>query len=113
MEATEQLDALYEELPTVACKGKCQESCGPIYMSRVEWERIKVRLGWVPKGKSLTCPMLHRASGQCRVYDIRPMLCRLWGIVDTMPCKWGCQPSRTLNNSEGHGMLSRAADIGG
>lgn len=111
MKATEQLDALYQELPTLDCQGKCQESCGLVYMSRVEWERIKVKLGWVPKNhKGLTCPMLRR--GKCRVYEIRPMLCRLWGIADAMPCLWGCKPSRTLDGTEGREMLTRAAEYG-
>lgn len=108
----EQIDLLYATLPTLECQGKCQESCGPIYMSRGEWERIKTKLGWEPKAKNLTCPMLHRASGNCRVYQERPMLCRLWGLVESMPCPWGCKPERYLSKEEGYQLLQQAAELG-
>jgi hypothetical protein len=37
-----------------------------------------------------TCPALK--DGRCSVYDVRPTLCRLWGVVEDMPCPWGCVP---------------------
>lgn len=113
MDVADKMDSLYSELPTLECQGKCQESCGPVFMSRLEWDRIKSALGWVPRGgKSLTCPMLHRGSGKCRVYEIRPMICRLWGIVESMPCLWGCKPSHNLTDREGHEFLRRADELG-
>jgi len=106
-EITKNLDALYGELPKINCQGKCQESCGPIFMSGPEWQRIIRRLGYEPKGRpDLTCPML-KSDGKCSVYHIRPAICRLWGIVDVMPCPWGCKPERYLTKMEGHAFLNR------
>ena len=31
-------------------------------------------------------------DGRCTVYAVRPMICRLWGIDETMPCPYGCVP---------------------
>lgn len=107
-----QLDKLYATLPKLECQGKCQESCGPVFMSRVEWERIKAKLGWIPKAKTITCPMLHPSTGNCRVYEVRPMLCRLWGIVESMPCLWGCKPDKYLSNEEGYKLLAQADATG-
>lgn len=112
------LDRLYAELPTIACQRKCESSCGPILMSRIEDERITKKLGYEPvmtldptNPRSFRCPMLR--DGLCAVYAIRPMLCRLWGIVETLPCPWGCKPEpRYLSHREGLVMLKRAEELG-
>ncbi|MDP3767828.1 MAG: hypothetical protein Q8S13_07420, partial [Dehalococcoidia bacterium] len=76
------VDALYARLPTIACRRRCQESCGPVLMSRGEWARITERLGYTPEGDaSLRCPML--VGNHCNVYAIRPLICRLWGLVES------------------------------
>lgn len=128
------LDALYAELPTIDCQGKCGNSCGPIDMSLGERERI-VELGvniprytveagrrWDADMKVDTCPALipnpfkpYGTEGRCGVYKVRPMICRLWGIVDAdnMRCPHGCRPSRWLTMEESYEFLARAADIGG
>lgn len=105
------LDALYADLPTLDCQGKCAESCGPIAMSRVEWERIVERVGYEPQAREdLTCPLLD--GERCTVYDIRPTICRLWGMVESMPCSWGCRPTRVVGHEEGLIVLRRAGEIG-
>lgn len=105
------LDRLYAELPAIDCKRQCAESCGPIAMERVEWERICKRVGYEPRGNlaTLDCPLLR--DGLCSVYAIRPMICRLWGIVESMECPWGCKPERYLTREEGFEFLSRAREI--
>lgn len=105
------LDSLYAEMPTLDCQGKCAESCGPIVMSRVEWERIIEKVGAEPHGGAdLTCPLL--TDERCTVYSIRPTICRLWGLVESMPCPWGCKPSRVLTDVEGFAFLERAGAMG-
>jgi len=105
------LDALYAELPTIACQGLCSSSCGPIEMTEPEWKRIQLRLGHTPRAISTTCPMLVRE--RCSVYTIRPMICRLWGIVERMPCPWGCKPEPGyLTTRESFTLMARAEIIG-
>lgn len=105
------LDALYAELPTIDCQGLCSSSCGPIEMVEPEWRRIQLRLGRTPRAISTTCPMLVRE--RCSVYALRPLICRLWGVVVRMPCPWGCEPSpRYLTTRESFQMLVRAEMIG-
>jgi hypothetical protein len=51
---------------------------------------------------------------RCRVYEIRPMICRLWGLVKGMPCPYGCRPDGgLLLDSEGKRLLQEAERIGG
>jgi Fe-S-cluster containining protein len=107
------LDELYAQIPPLACQKKCQECCGPIMMGQTEWDRIRKHLAYEPRpaySKDLTirgmimgiqpppdvkvnldCPLL-TADGLCKVYAIRPAICRLWGIVPSMVCPHGCVP---------------------
>ena len=106
------LDALYATLPTVECKGLCHECCGPVFMGREEWKRIQERLGHTPQpGDDLRCPML-TADNKCSVYDIRPVICRLWGAVPELPCPHGCTPSRVMPKAEQSAAIHTAQEIG-
>ena len=60
-----------------------------------------------------TCSMLS-ADRRCEVYEIRPMICRLWGMVEQMPCPFGCRPEGGwLSNEDGARLLREANRIGG
>lgn len=98
-----ELEAIYRRIPDIHCAGLCQESCGPIGISRLEAHRIERRAGNIGKVNSNNlCPLLNRFTGKCSVYHIRPVLCRLWGVVESMPCKFGCIPDpRYLTHQEG------------
>jgi hypothetical protein len=112
-QAERAIDALYAKVPEIECKGLCQESCGPILMSRVEWKRITRRVGDAARHlrPGLTCPML-APNGRCRVYSNRPLICRLWGVAEGMPCPWGCVPERYLTDVEAGKLLAEAGRIG-
>jgi hypothetical protein len=86
------LERIYRSVPTVECKGLCARSCGPIDMSDVERQRIAELGVDIPKPtiESLaeSCPAL--VDNRCTIYDHRPLICRLWGAVESMPCPHGC-----------------------
>jgi uncharacterized protein len=108
------LQKIYDSLPNLKCKGLCHEACGPIEIFKAERDN----LGRSFKHKNLkdvlfhlkkrhtddydgciTCPML-TGENKCSVYDKRPVICRLWGLVENMKCKWGCIPDRYLSVEE-------------
>jgi Fe-S-cluster containining protein len=61
-------------------------------MSIRERVRIEQRTGRrVDFSPEHGCSMLDE-HGRCTVYDIRPMICRLYGTMETMPCPHGCLP---------------------
>jgi hypothetical protein len=106
------LDHLYATLPPLTCQRRCQESCGVIVMTRLEWVRLQRRLGYKPKGKpSCVCPMLKQ--GACAVQGIKPSICRLWGLVDApmMRCPFGCTPAWWLSEEDGHAFLARIEEL--
>jgi hypothetical protein len=107
--ARRELDRLYADLPALDCQGRCAESCGPIAMSRVEWERL-VEVAGHPVQTTIDCPLLE--NERCTVYAVRPLICRLWGLVESMPCPWGCKPTRYLTDHEGYQFLERAEALG-
>jgi Fe-S-cluster containining protein len=107
----ESLDAIYRQLPEVRCKGLCQASCGPILMSEAEWQRIREAVGGkLPKmAEDLTCPLL--VNGRCSVYDLRPIVCRLFGAVKRMKCQHGCKPSKWPTEAQEHGWMKAVLEL--
>lgn len=84
------VDRAYALVPSANCKGLCQESCGPIVASFAEESRILERHRAVIDfdKATLTCNQLK--DGKCAIYADRPLLCRMWGVVEKMPCLFGC-----------------------
>lgn len=127
-----QLEELYASLPTMQCKGKCQTCCGPIDMSLAEQVRIEERGVQIPPmtpdrvsaweanhkfhpvtGDPLWCPALDLETGGCKVYDVRPIVCRLWGTSESMPCGHGCETTKMLTNAEALDFIVKSMKIGG
>lgn len=82
------------------CQGKCQEACGPIVVAVNEAARMVQAGGpFVYHQDQEKCGYLG-ADGRCQVYDVRPLVCRLWGQTVQYPCQWGCQPKRVIGKPE-------------
>ena len=108
----EQLDHLYQTLPAIQCRRKCQRACGPIMMSEAESERIAERVGRQTKEtRDLSCPMLS-IMGHCSIYDIRPAICRIYGLTPALRCEFGCVPERWLSDAESSAFLRRVMRLG-
>jgi Fe-S-cluster containining protein len=107
------LDAIYAELPALACRGECAIACGPIVISDLEARRLQLATHQKPRtviklladGGPHTerprerCVYLTPAD-RCGVYAIRPLICRAWGMVRMMSCMHGCLPARWLKDDE-------------
>jgi Fe-S-cluster containining protein len=95
-------------------------------MSRLEWKRICVRLGYdtnTPQPAEtvlanlidtnhMNCPMLK--DGRCSVYDIRPAICRLFGAAadKMLECPKGCRPETYMDGAKAGSMLSEVERLG-
>lgn len=123
------IDALYATLPALPCQQKCQACCCTFGMSRLELRRIEQRVGSLKTtrhnvfddvhGRSMgvhqtlkcnVCPMLK--DGLCSVYDIRPAICRLWGLSERMKCPYGCKPERVLSPEEVFNFMTAILKLG-
>lgn len=105
------LDLLYAQVPSISsCTGACYRSCGPLPpLGDAEAQRILARMRGLPEPREDgTCSMLN-AFGRCDIYADRPMICRLWGATEKMPCVFGCEPDEPmLDAAEGRELLAAA-----
>lgn len=123
MTRRDEIHTVWASLPHLECKGLCQESCGPIEASIVERAMLAragvelpdpfETLGDLVSGSGdATCPAL--VDGRCSAYEVRPLVCRLWGLVEEMPCPFGCVPEGgLLSSAEGRAIHERVLEIGG
>lgn len=120
-EVDAQLEAIYQQIPDVQCKGLCQASCGPITGGHRELVRLKragvALLPVLAQVEALattgyTCPAL--VDGQCSTYAVRPAICRAWGAAEDLRCPHGCEPAdgRLLTRPEAHALLDAACKAG-
>lgn len=112
------LDRIYAQLPEIECRGKCWDSCGPIRMANVERQRIIAAGGPnIPEGTYSSAGGLCVALtilNRCGVYERRPMICRLWGLVESMPCTFGCRPEGgLLSDTDGYELLAQVLEVDG
>jgi hypothetical protein len=102
-----ELDELYASIPKTHCRRWCAQCCGPVVFSRLEWERVPESLR--RNATSLTCPYSGE-FGKCEIYELRPLLCRLYGVVERMSCPHA-SPERTLTKGEENAILEAYAKI--
>jgi Fe-S-cluster containining protein len=124
------LQKIYDQIPKIECQGHCGRDqhntcCGPIGCTILEAALLEeyngVITGWESIGLQtvkmnieelfplMICPHLS-PSGRCNAYAVRPLVCRLWGVVETLKCPWGCKPERYLTDRESFAMF-RAAEV--
>lgn len=106
MTARQKLKHLYRRLPRVQCQGKCQEACGPIACSTAEAEIMRRHSGRPLSFDARTgrCNYLND-GGRCSVYEVRPLVCRIFGASEKLPCIWGCKPTAPLLSEKQEGQL--------
>ena len=112
------LAAIYAQVPDIPdCKGECYRSCGPIaqlgIMTPYEYSRLR-DAPHLEQANPVDCELLD-ADKRCSVYALRPLICRLWGTVDTtrMRCPYGCTPTRWLSVEEADRLSREAIALSG
>lgn len=107
------LQELWDRVPKMNCKGKCQDFCGVIPCSKIEADIIEARSGPLAlKPGTLQCSKLDH-NGRCGVYPVRPLICRMWGADQRERCPHGCEPERWLEPGEGAELLAAAEALSG
>ena len=105
---------LYRRVPGIACKGLCADSCGPIVVGKREHDAMLRASGGkrlTVDADTLTCGYLK--DGRCTVHAVRPLICRLWGVVPELPCAHGCTVERVLTRPEAKELLRTLERVGG
>lgn len=78
-------------LPPMTCDRGCGECCGPVPCTETEFQRVRryvedKRVVPADQGEG-TCPFYQ--EGQCAVYQVRPVVCRVFGYIDKLLCVRG------------------------
>jgi Fe-S-cluster containining protein len=83
-------------------------------MTKLERLRIVQTVNYGPRAdpKTFKCNML-QDDGSCKVYDVRPYVCRIWGAVRAMQCPHGCRPDRFLTVNETIDLQRQVMEVGG
>jgi len=93
-EIIERLFEIYSLIPTIICI-HCHSCCGPIlwfepeeilirsylkehHLDYIQWTRDEF------KKNSMRCPYLSKDG--CRIYSVRPIVCRLQGVTKDLIC---------------------------
>ncbi|MBL1176890.1 YkgJ family cysteine cluster protein [Pantanalinema sp. GBBB05] len=104
-EAIARLQEIYQSLPKINCQQKCQACCTIITLSPIEIEHLKQNGKGLPVARYSKefdyqmCSHL-RQNGDCAIQPVKPLICRLWGLTETMVCPHGCEPERRLTREE-------------
>lgn len=77
-------------------------------MTRTEYERIREFLGGCEPfpivrktGQMIApCPFKDPRASSCVIYPVRPLICRLFGIVECLPCPIGRVPVLVADGAE-------------
>jgi Fe-S-cluster containining protein len=122
----DQLDAIYETLPTIVCQGKCAIACGAVPLTEAEARRLQVVTHQKPRtvlgfkaladfvpGREIERCIYLTDRDRCRAYAVRPLICRVWGLVSSLSCHHGCVPDRWLSESEFLRLAQAVERIGG
>ena len=120
------IDALLSGLPTFQCKEGCADCCGPVELSRLEYMRCIQVSGRTAEdvGQQMqnnlkqgiyACPLLDTKTNRCTVYDVRPAICRLFGVVkNQLICPHGYAPesSALLSDERAREILRKVEELG-
>ena len=121
------IDAITAKIPAFECVPGCAECCGPVIMTRLEWRRVvKVMEDHALSERQLAkkadeelksgnygCPML-APGNRCGCYEARPLICRLFGVVDTprLVCPYGKAPEVKLTREQADAMIDAVERLG-
>lgn len=108
----QRLQELYDQIPALDCQGFCADSCGPIDLSVRECARMEQASGHKLGCVGISCNMLTE-DRKCSVYELRPMICRIWGVSESLPCHYGCKPERYLSDYECAMLIAESLKVGG
>ena len=84
----------HRQIPEFACIPGCHDCCGPVMASSEEMARlpVKSKKEHAQALNDWSCP--HLGDSGCQVYADRPLICRLFGTIDSLRCPHGRHPDQ-------------------
>lgn len=124
-----ELKKIYGKIPELKCVRGCTECCGdptkpikegylpftPLFWSKIEAENIRRYLKEkgikerVVKNPLEPCPYIE--NGKCLIYPVRPLMCRLFGVVEDLKCPY-VKPKFYLATQEANELIQKVYEKG-
>ena len=117
MSKQKKLEALYNKIPDIDCKGLCHPSCTIVPAAKIEIQRARGRMGgknpFNPiaairdlKKEIPTIPSCAALKDKkCSIYTARPAICRLYGVAEGLECPFGCVPKTKISKQEAYSIV--------
>ena len=77
---------LRERIPSFECVPGCHDCCGPVTTSSHEMSRLPEKTDAEHDAALNELRCVHLGPNGCEVYTERPLICRLFGTTERMPC---------------------------
>lgn len=96
------LDELRRGIPTFTCKPGCHACCGPVPCTAEELQRMGP-----PPAEGIPGLCVYATEQGCACYDERPLMCRLFGVVDCeqLRCPHGRPPLVSLSHAQAGALI--------
>jgi len=86
-----------ERIPAFACKAGCHDCCGPVTASAEELSNLPVKSDQQHEQALADLNCAYLGENGCEVYEERPLICRLFGTTESLPCPHQKRPEKLLN----------------
>ncbi|MDX2321238.1 MAG: YkgJ family cysteine cluster protein [Moritella sp.] len=96
-EDAEIIAILRERIPTFECVEGCHDCCGPVTTSAEEMSRLPYKTDAEHDAALNEWNCVHLGPKGCKVYEERPLICRLFGTTPNMACPNSCRPKEMIN----------------
>ena len=93
------LDELYALIPKIECIPGCIQCCGHIPWSVEEFSRLPTEYKELVHIFQMKCGLAKQDVG-CVAHKYRPLICRLFGVVEGIPCPAGVKADHLLSGEE-------------
>jgi len=120
------IDALLSVIPAFQCKEGCCDCCGPVQLSRLEYARciqisgraandVRQQMQNNLRQGIYACPLLDTETRKCSVYEVRPAICRLFGVVKgklLCPHGYARKSAALLSDEQAREILRKVEELG-
>lgn len=101
------LKQIYDRIPEMECIPGCTDCCGPNLWAKAEWQNIT---NWLKAhgrreryAQGLDCPYIR--ENKCSIYEVRPIICRLFGVTEKLACPCGRGPAKMLSDDKARELI--------
>ncbi|WP_122333948.1 YkgJ family cysteine cluster protein [Pseudomonas amygdali] len=82
----QKISDLRRQIPSFECVPGCHDCCGPVTTSPEGMSRLPRKTAAEQDAALDELNCVHLGPQGCTVYDERPLICRLFGTTESLPC---------------------------